>query len=107
MERSQINIRVEPKELGEWVRRAGEQGLSLSAWIRERCNGEIPKAKKRDGVAELPADGGVCVVAGRTDSPERTAATLPSETCEHHKKRGEVCYKCDPKFGYPAIAAEE
>jgi hypothetical protein len=23
--------------------------------------------------------------------------------CQHHKKPGELCYKCDPKMGYPAL----
>ena len=28
-----------------------------------------------------------------------------SGDCPHRKRKGELCYKCDPKFGYPAIGA--
>ena len=30
-----------------------------------------------------------------------------SADCPHHKRKGELCYKCDPKFGYPAIEVME
>lgn len=38
---------------------------------------------------------------------ETASARTPEQAsgmCPHHKKLGEVCYKCDPKFGYPVIA---
>lgn len=26
--------------------------------------------------------------------------------CSHHKRKGDLCYKCDPKFGLPSLNAE-
>jgi hypothetical protein len=53
---------------------------------------DVPGAKD-----VLPAERSAGEVGGRKEpDPGSWIAT-----CEHHKKRGEMCYKCDPKWGYP------
>lgn len=41
----------------------------------------------------------------RPKPPEPEPVKLPdlSQRCDHGKHHGEVCYKCDPKFGYPML----
>jgi len=54
MPKRPIQIRVEDAELAEWNLRADNAALSLSAWIRERCNANgDDKAVRRDGDLDL------------------------------------------------------
>lgn len=46
--KASLTIRVELADLGEWTRRANLRGLSISEWIRRRCN-EADGADVRTG----------------------------------------------------------
>lgn len=95
-----IQIRVDDSDLEDWTRKAGEADLSLSEWIRRKCNREsivsdavlrdVRETTKRHIQQQVLAERGV---------PE------PGywDKCPHHKMRGELCYKCDPKFGMPQV----
>ncbi len=93
MERCQINLRVDPEELGDWVRQSGEAGLSLSEWVRRRCNQKPIVSDKilREVRETTKAHIQQQVLLARTGK------------CPHHKMRGELCYKCDAKFGMPKV----
>jgi len=40
MKRPQINLRLDVEEQARWQKSAAEAGLSVSEWIRRRCNAE-------------------------------------------------------------------
>ena len=71
-----LTIRVDAQELAEWKGRAGE---NLSAWIRERCNGN-DRAKGSAG------NGAVHMARGGSLASSGPAATAASDfLCEHGK----------------------
>jgi hypothetical protein len=165
-------IRVEDCDLKAWQSCAEKFGLTLSEWIRRRCNGEgwpvkhdgvvrvirtpaetrpgeqggiirgdtaveAPRGRHRSGArsrhsaaVKRDSDSGAKVssadnlhstehspaeprVSAETTCPDRIAGVAPKQDaarflnstpcCSHRKVAGEVCYKCDPKFGYPVI----
>jgi hypothetical protein len=71
MPMKQRAVKVDDADWGEWTRQAEEAGLSIGAWIRERCNqnGE-DVSRTRD----------VPVVEGRVDTPSRPAAGSLEDT---------------------------
>ena len=80
----------------EYTQVRSKAGLvPLSAWFRSLAlNGS--KAHK-----DVPR------VAGNGSAGRGTVSAEPirgSGQCAHHKERGSLCYKCDPKFGTPVIA---
>lgn len=82
------------EEYAEVKRMAGL--VPLSAYFR---NLAINKAvnDRVDDIAE----------AARGGRPLNPNWKMPKPTggkCLHHKQRGELCYKCDPKFGNPVLA---
>ena len=81
----------------QWQERAKESKLTLSEWIRKQCNGNGSTADK-----DVPR------MAGNGAGERGAGATEPvfgdASVCAHHKGRGQLCYKCDPKFGNPVIA---
>jgi len=88
-----LTIRVESCDLESWQRTATKAGLTLSEWLRRTANADVPGSNP-----------------GRVDSAreprfgKRAAEASVSHQCIHKKERGELCYKCDPKFGNPEIA---
>ncbi len=91
-----IQIRVEAEDLGRWQSCADKSGLSLSEWMRRRCNGEghllpakggndgtVQEGEEHHGLAGLPADRGIRVVEQGVDTPERIAEVVSQETCGH------------------------
>lgn len=102
-----IKFRLPSTELKRWKARAGG---NLSAWIREMCNegqrysdiGTPTKKPNRRGSAGVMGSAG----AGGTErdsSPISPRMGQDAGACPHHKRRGELCYKCDPKFGKPEV----
>ena len=81
----------------QWQERAKESKLTLSEWIRKQCNGNGSTADK--DVPRVAGNGAGAGGAGATEPVFGNASV-----CAHHKARGSLCYKCDPKFGTPVIA---
>lgn len=75
-------------------------------WERERRNDGSRNAKD-GGTAQagrVPTDARVDdSVAGEREKGTEAGkeVRMASKTCAHHKQRGSLCYKCDPKFGNP------
>lgn len=90
-----FKLRVPTSELADWREKAGKRGLS--AWIRGRCNA----AETVQGLQnhKRATDGGE-VSSG---SIRADGGLGEREACAHHKQKGSLCYKCDPKFGNPVI----
>lgn len=103
-----VTVILTDEEYGEVKKRAGL--IPLSAWFRSVAleqAGALPipkktviavrevmaKGSKVDAVAEIQFDGSY-----KTGGDE---IRLPK--CPHHKLRGELCYKCDDKFGMPKV----
>lgn len=89
-----IQIRVEDGDLEDWTRKAGESGKSLSAWIRERCNGVADnKAEGMRGVAGVPAVAG-SFIAEVGDVPIAEKPKAGVRTCVHGVAKGWHCWQC-------------
>jgi hypothetical protein len=50
MKSASWTLRLEKKELTDWRKQAAKERMSLSAWIRQRCNARIPR-----GMVEINA----------------------------------------------------
>ena len=93
-----ITVIVTDEEYAEIRRKAGL--VPLSAWIRSMVledNGKR-KATVQAMAAHAPTRP---VKAGKRETTQPAGEV---GKCPHRKMTGEVCYKCDPKFGYPEIA---
>jgi hypothetical protein len=69
----------------------------LAEWIRERCNAgdkaAVDAVMERSEVIEEPP--------GEVYVPAQKPIV---KACPHHKQKGELCYRCDPRWGFPVIA---
>lgn len=75
--------------------------VPVSAWARavllERLHGKAEVVQPRsvaDIETRLPAGGAVL---------ERAASKPILTKCPHRKQKGELCYKCDQKWGFPCL----
>jgi hypothetical protein len=96
----------------------------LSALLRDTPISETEKIEKLNplglervaypAVSNLPASG-MPQFEQKLQKISKLASSLPNTSvgapepvkagqCPHHKLKGELCYKCDPKFGNPVIA---
>lgn len=127
MQKVSLTIRVDAEDLERW--KAKSSG-NLSEWIRYHLNNaeqieqgrivrgdtpvEAPRGRHRGGArsrhsaaVKRDSDSGAKVSsAGNLHSTEHSPAeprVSAEAACPHRKRAGEVCYKCDPKFGYPVI----
>lgn len=94
-----LTIRIDATDLERWKQAATAEGLNLSEWMRRRC------ASNGVGVTELaePKRQKLSKLASSLPNTSVGAPELKPGQCPHHKLRGELCYKCDPKFGNPAV----
>jgi hypothetical protein len=94
-----IKLRVGTEELEVWRLAAKESKLSLSAWVRKQCQlGCIGV-----GLTEKALE----ILVENIPFTQQWDTRYSQETkCEHKKSHGEVCYKCDPKFGYPNVSGQ-
>ena len=98
-------LRVSEQELSEWKAAAAEEGMLLSEWIREVCNGEIQASPKSDGLPDVRKDGGIRVSERGVDSgvgvevpvPNADKARKPVATCKHGTEKGWRCWQCGGK----------
>lgn len=99
MKRGQINLRIDDSEMVEWQKKAEGCGKSLSAWIRERCNGlvvertEVKVVAKSDNPGVRPvSDASVLqrgvVTAGGPVEPRKGGV------CKHGTAKGYNCWQC-------------
>lgn len=95
---SRLNLRCFPVDVAKWQAAARRRGIVLNTWMEEACNFYV--------TGELLASNPVPKQEEKKPAPEvEEDFSLPSLTaaCDHGKHHGEVCYKCDPKMGYPEI----
>ena len=83
MERSQINLRIDKDELAEWLQRAMAEDLSLSAWIRKRCNEEGEVLAK---IIEKSSP--------RPPETQEPASRKAVKKCVHGTEKGYNCWQC-------------
>lgn len=84
-------------DLREVKKRAGL--VPLSTWIRNQLlQSEHHEDRPPKNVRRPRA---VRVVQQRADPVPAVARV---DACAHGKQKSELCYKCDPRFGYPVIA---
>jgi hypothetical protein len=117
-----FKLRVPTSELETWRNVATSKGVSLAEWIRGQCNANGTTDKD----VQRPAEGRILRRRNRTHKPDTgSVATIVVPTnefcahkdvptsqlvptvkrmCPHHHQRGELCYKCDSKFGQPALS---
>lgn len=74
--------------LVEWAREALRDELACSGANGVRKSEAVPTARRSVGAA-----------GGRAESAPRVEVGY----CTHRKQRGELCYKCDYKFGKPEV----
>lgn len=113
-------IRVDGWDLEQWRARSTDMGLTLSEWVRRKCNEanvEVSGTETRrvhEGRVSRRLARQVSTGEASKDTPRKppkerdmaahAEAESPSISCCPHKKsKGELCYKCDPKFGLPSI----
>lgn len=65
MNDKRLQLRVPDDELKEWKRKAEKEGMPVSEWVRQRCNGDsgvagvsdvAASAGKREDATESPAE---------------------------------------------------
>jgi hypothetical protein len=107
-ERKLLKVYLDDTDFQRITASAKEAGISISEWVRGRCDQKVPtlepsksrpdrnNARKRPPGIEPPND-------GPDTRPRGQSGPTPTEICPHHKQRGELCYKCDPKFGRPQV----
>lgn len=104
-----IKLRISADELKDWKFKAEMSGQTLSAWIRDTCNEPMITRIRGEQATKILEK--KLPIAPNSPAPtlqeyndfRGTAALAGAECCSHRKRVGEVCYKCDPKFGYPVI----
>lgn len=89
-----FRLRINAEDLERWRREA--RGKPLAEWIRGKCN--------RGDIADVDALlQGSEVIEEPTGKVYVPAAVKRVEKCRHGKQKGELCYRCDAKWGYPVI----
>lgn len=91
---ARIELRIADEEKANWSKLADASGVSLSEWIRDRCNGAEPR---RAGVGT-----GSTLLARQcaelaNDSAEMPTAPTKSKTCPHGTPKGDHCWQCGGK----------
>ena len=101
IERSRLVVYLESSDLQRLTEQARSEGKALVEWARETLLGEL------ENNSDVPRPRRVRVAERGIGAPERPETLVSVASghgkCEHRKAKGELCYKCDPKFGLPAI----
>ena len=111
-ERVRLTVYLEKSERMVLAELAGGAGR-LSEWSRERLleqladNSDMRPERAVHMARRRTVPGSNPGRAGGAREPDfgksAAEASVSSQRCEHHKQRGELCYKCDTKFGLPKI----
>ena len=99
MTKKLMSFRFEDTDVNTWSIQASIQRLTLSEWIRRQCNEHSNGSEIHKDVPRMAGNGAGAGSAGAAEPVFGNASV-----CAHHKGRGQLCYKCDPKFGNPVIA---
>ena len=76
-----LTIRAEVQDLAKWQERAEKAGLSLSEWIRRKCNDTVMHEVVREKVVRGPKE---------VPLAERGTGLF----CRHGIAFGKVCFGC-------------
>jgi hypothetical protein len=98
-----IHVRLTAEEFSVVTLVAKQRGIPVSKLVREKLFQTEPapgaEPKRKTSGAEAPA-----LPGPRSGEMMEVRAAAPQDgRCEHGKRTGELCYKCDERFGYPAI----
>jgi len=107
MQKVSLTLRVDAEDLERWK---AQSGGNLSEWIRGTLNEaavENELAEKRSRRNERATPDKRQDRGRQNDSLSDMAGGSSGSSnpgkCPHHKAKGELCYKCDQKFGNPVI----
>ena len=95
-----LQVRVTDEEFAVLTLVAKERNMTVSKLVREKLFPAEPRRVNQTAgadVPELPAG----AQPGHMADVRMTSAG--GGACQHHKRAGELCYKCDERFGYPAL----
>lgn len=98
-DRRRLVVYIEAAVHAELLAEGKRRGLTLCEIARERLTPATLPALAPQEPAK-PRSRRPKALAGMADVPrilERPGA------CPHHKRAGELCYKCDPKMGFPLL----
>lgn len=91
-------LKVEDGDWAEWKERANAAGMSLSGWIRERCNekGEgVPRARGvRMARRRVAAGRGESGVSGTAGTVSEVRGELPATCANGHRLEPGHAAKC-------------
>jgi hypothetical protein len=100
MRMPRVTVILTDEEYTQVKREAGL--IPLSAWFRSKTIGAgEDKAVRRDEPVHLARGRSVAA-----DLPSESSEAFTSGACPHHKRKGELCYKCDTKWGNPVICRQ-
>lgn len=116
-ERARIVIYLEKSDELRMTAKAKENGELLAEWARNVLRNELtmesiplpdPPATKPKRTPHSPRSSGdvrppQSPTAIERDDTHFYGVVAPEAICQHRKYRGELCYKCDPKFGLPSL----
>ena len=110
-----VKFRVTDKEFAALTIIAEELGHTVSQVVRDKLfapdaqrpalatgAGQVKRSRRSTG--ESPNTTEIVRHIAPQGRMVDVRAPLPAPgKCGHGKKQGEVCYKCDPRFGYPSL----
>jgi hypothetical protein len=82
-------LKIEEEIYIQWKARAKAEGLTLSAWIRSRCN-EVAQVQRETVLPPSP-------VESRNEQLQKVrqnAQPRSKATCEHGTEKGYRCWQC-------------
>ena len=99
--RARLVIYLEQADLNALTALAREDGRTLVEWARGLLIERLAPAVPLYDVRPAKIEPQLRVRPGARLSTEPLAEI--AECCPHRKRKGELCYKCDPKMGYPTL----
>ena len=102
-----LKVYLDAKDLERLTGRAREAGALVGEYVRSLVLDDLESLDAleaaEDAAAAKPQPIRVSREMLRDDAVPSPMARTRGACCPHGHERGEVCYKCDPKFGYPAL----
>ena len=94
-DRARLVVYLEQAELDAMASNAKRYGQTLQEWAR----GVLTSSVQRVVEVEVTTP----IIVKKPLAHMRIDGLGVPGQCEHKKKPGELCYKCDPKMGYPNL----
>lgn len=120
--RARLVCYMELEDLNRLTALAREEGKTLVEWARVTLLSALDSSSAADSGATVPVKGAGKAARSRRRTAEPGAAheiVAPGGSvsqmgevrmapaaegrCAHGKRAGEVCYKCDERFGFPGL----